>query len=110
MEPFCWPSYSSCKAMLPTYLRAAGDKLQTILLWLEVIKQSQIKQKQAGRQQQLEKRGGLGRPAEAHHLPTGHFPIGRQTVPYYSLGDHSPVPAPRKRHKASPSRPSGDRN
>lgn len=46
----------------------------TLSLWLEVIKQSQIKQKQPGRQQQLGKRGGLGRPAEAHHLPTGHPP------------------------------------
>lgn len=68
------------------------------------------KAKAAGRQQQLEKRGGLGRPAEAHHLPTGHLPIGRQSVPYYSLGDHSTVPAPRRRDRASPSRPSGDRN
>lgn len=107
MGPFCWPSYSSYKAMLPTFRRAAGDELQTLLLWLEVINQSQIEQKQPGRQQQLEKRGVW--EGQQRLTTFQQDTCLRQPVPYYSLGDHSPVPALR-RHRASPSRPSGDRN
>lgn len=80
---------------------------KTLLLWLEVIKQSQIKQKQPGRQQQLEKRGVW--EGQQRLTTFQQDTCLRQSVPYYSLGDHSPVPALR-RHRASPSRPSGDRN
>lgn len=60
--------------MLPTFRRAAGDKITDTLAVARGYQTKPNKAKATRETAAVTETRGLGRPVEAHHLPTGHLP------------------------------------